>query len=654
MMRLFWIPLLMACTDDKAAPCADGFGRNSAGQCVAVDMEPPDDEPVDSGSPTINSAPTAPGLKIQPLYPREGAADLHCLISLESMDVDGDVVNYQFGWSSSDGDIVDGNTVPAHQLIEGQQWTCQVIPDDGTDAGPEAEVSTDIGVPVISWNEKNRSLSESDYLFTGEGGNDAAGGYVARGGDVDGDGRGDFLIGAYWNDEGGRNAGKAYLVLGKSLGATRHIPLSEADWHFVGEEGIRTDDTEPPCVEGDHGANDDPEKCGGDWAAHSVNSAGDIDGDGLDDLLVCGYRSDDPYYDAGKVYVVYAASLGSDGGTLDLAHSDVHILGEAELDRMGHSVTSAGDVDGDGRADIMMGAYGNDDGGIHAGKGYVILADSLDGAERFGVGAADYTFIGEAAGDEASYITAPGGDMDGDGLGDFVMASLRNKQGGEGFAPSGENGAGKVYVVMAAELPPRGAVIDLADIERSWLGEEGGDGVGYGTHGLGDVDGDGLGDFMSGAFGSDDGGTNSGKSYVVTSSSMVTPGTRDFADADYSFVGEGEELWSGFGASPAGDVDADGVPDILVGAFRYGEPSTGLTETGKTYLVRLGQLEGPGTYSLADAHASWVGEESQDVAGYKVAPAGDVNADGLDDILIAGWQGDLEHGAGKAWLLLNP
>ena len=234
------------------------------------------------------------------------------------------------------------------------------------------------------------------------------------------------------------------------------------------------------------------------------------------------------------------------------------------------------------------------------------------------------------------------------------MASLRNKDGGEGLAPSGENGAGKVYVVMAGELPPRGSLMDMEDIERSWIGEEGGDGVGYGTHGLGDVDGDGLGDFLTGAFGNDDGGNNAGKVYVISSASMAAPGAYDFEAADYAFLGESEDSWAGFGTSPAGDVDADGVPDILVGAFRYSQPSAGLFENGKAYLVRMGELDGPGTYSLDSSHASWVGEESQDVAGYKVGAAGDVNADGLDDILVTGWQGDLPYGAGKVWLLLNP
>ena len=150
------------------------------------------------------------------------------------------------------------------------------------------------------------------------------------------------------------------------------------------------------------------------------------------------------------------------------------------------------------------------------------------------------------------------------------------------------------------------------------------------------------------------GGTNSGKSYVATAQDMRTEGTRSAADASYGFTGEGTEEWAGFSSGPAGDVDLDGHADIMVGAFRFAKPSEMKIDAGKAYLFRMGLLSGPGTYSLGDAHASWIGEFEGDEAGYKASSPGDMNGDGLSDIIVSGWQLNIPSGAGKVWVLLNP
>ena len=102
------------------------------------------------------------------------------------------------------------------------------------------------------------------------------------------------------------------------------------------------------------------------------------------------------------------------------------------------------------------------------------------------------------------------------------------------------------------------------------------------------------------------------------------------------------------------DVDLDGRADIMVGAFRYAKPSEMKIDAGKAYLFRMGLLDGTGTYSLGDAHASWVGEFEGDEAGYKATSPGDINGDGLSDIIVSGWQLNIPSGGGKVWVLLNP
>ena len=138
------------------------------------------------------------------------------------------------------------------------------------------------------------------------------------------------------------DAGKSYLFLGSSLGSISEIDLSLADYSFIGE-------------------NDN------DLSGYSISSAGDIDGDGLDDILIGAYRNDAGGSNAGKSYLFLGSSLGSIS-EIDLSLADYSFIGENVDDRSGYSISSAGDVDGDGLDDILIGAVGNDDGGSNAGK----------------------------------------------------------------------------------------------------------------------------------------------------------------------------------------------------------------------------------------------------------------------------------------------
>ena len=113
------------------------------------------------------------------------------------------------------------------------------------------------------------------------------------------------------------------------------------------------------------------------YAGDSVSSAGDVDGDGLDDLLVGAPYNDDGGNAAGKAYLFLGKSL-SGTSSLSLADADYTFTGENEGDYAAYSVASAGDVDGDGKADLLVGVAGNDDRGDGAGKAYLILGGALD------------------------------------------------------------------------------------------------------------------------------------------------------------------------------------------------------------------------------------------------------------------------------------
>ena len=175
-MRLGLCVFFGACGTVDKVPCRDGYEADHAGHCVLID-EAGEPSPEDSGQTVIdNQSPSAPGLAIFPDFPRAQASDLSCKVIAPSVDLDGDDVTYTYRWQSNDGDSVVGETVERSRLFEGQTWTCLVTPFDGVESGPDGDSSVVIGAPPAPWSGSEVSLSTSDYLFTGEAGNDGAGG----------------------------------------------------------------------------------------------------------------------------------------------------------------------------------------------------------------------------------------------------------------------------------------------------------------------------------------------------------------------------------------------------------------------------------------------------------------------------------------------
>ena len=110
-----------------------------------------------------------------------------------------------------------------------------------------------------------------------------------------------------------------------------------------------------------------------DEAGASVSGAGDVDGDGFDDLLVSASNEDSGGPGAGAAYLV----LGPITGDLDLSEADAKLLGEIDNDNAGYAVSGAGDVDGDGLDDLLIGTPENDAGGTQAGAAYLWLGRSF-------------------------------------------------------------------------------------------------------------------------------------------------------------------------------------------------------------------------------------------------------------------------------------
>ena len=233
-----------------------------------------------------------------------------------------------------------------------------------------------------------------------------------------------------------------------------------------------------------------------DSVGYSVASAGDVNLDGYDDLIVGAEGDDDGGDRAGAAYLI----LGPVTGDVDLSMADAKFIGEDAGDSAGLVVASACDVNGDGYDDLIVAASGDDDGGDAAGAAYLILGPVAGDVD---LSAADAKFIGEDENDSAGRSVASAGDVNGDGYDDLIVGASGDADGG--------NYAGAAYLILG----PVAGDVDLSLANAKVIGEDEGDNAGFSVAPAGDVNGDGHADLIVGASGDDDGGTEAGAAYLI-------------------------------------------------------------------------------------------------------------------------------------------
>ena len=472
------------------------------------------------------------------------------------------------------------------------------------------------------------ALSASDgFIIQGDTAGDLAGPAVSTAGDVNGDGIDDLIVGAQFGDDGGTDAGEAYVILGGSVsgfGEVVDLTGLAKPFGFV--------------IQGD---------AAGDHVGYSVSSAGDVNGDGIDDLIVGARYGDDGGIDAGEAYVIYGKA-GFTRGIIDLtglAASDGFIIqGDAAGAGAGWSVSAAGDVNGDGTADLIVGVPGGDGGGQDSGQAYVIYGQS--GSSRglvdlAGLNSSDgFIIIGDSFDDRAGWSVSSAGDVNGDGIDDVIF--------GAKYGDDGESDAGEAYVIYGVTGGPSGYV-DLTSLSPLVgfiiQGDSRFDQAGYSVSSAGDVNGDGFDDLIVGARFNDFGGLDAGAAYVVYGMAGHARSTVDLtglATSDgFIIQGDASYDWAGQSVSSAGDVNGDGIDDVIVGALRG---DNGGFDAGEAYVIYGKAGSTRGTVDLTGLATSdgfvIQGDASGDFAGVGVSSAGDVNGDGIDDLIVGADQND--------------
>lgn len=340
----------------------------------------------------------------------------------------------------------------------------------------------------------------------------------------------------------------------------------------------------------------------------SSSSAGDVNGDGYDDVIAGAPNNDAGGNNSGRAYIYF-------GGPVVNSSVDLILTGAAANDNFGISVSGAGDVNGDGYADVIVGAHLNDAGGNNAGRAYIYFGGPIMN------NVADIILTGPGADNFFGYSVNDAGDVNGDGFADVIVGAYMNNTNGVG--------TGRAFIYYGGSI-----MNNVADVTMT--GTASGDNFGVSVSTAGDINGDGFADVIIGAILNDGPATDAGRAYVFLGGSSMDN------LPDLIFNGSASADYFGYSVSGGGDINNDGYSDVLVGA-PFNDASA--ADAGSVYVY----YGGPVLNNTADIILS--GFLGNDNFGTSVSIAGDVNADGYSDIIVGSTGSDAGgNNSGRAYL----
>jgi hypothetical protein len=396
---------------------------------------------------------------------------------------------------------------------------------NGYDAGATYLI---LGKAQANW-AKSVSLSQADARFLGDSNYSALGYHVDGGGDVNGDGLSDIILGAPAGNEDGKDRpGSAYIIFGRTTAnwGFQFVPENSADASYEGEVDY-------------------------DQYGKSVAIVGDVNNDGYDDILVGAPFSDGYATNGGKAYLVLGKANGWVTHGKIAQYADASFRSSIEADEAGYMVSGAGDVNGDGCDDFLIGAPGK-------GNAYLVFGRiRASWGLNFNLSSADVIFSRPIRTDNSGWIVASAGDVNHDGFSDILITAPYNNENG--------TSSGKTYLVLG-HSGTWTQKYDISLTDASFLGEAASDNSGWSASGIGDINADGFDDFMIGAWYNDQAGQDAGKAYIIYGKSSGWQRNVNLATVSDFILGENPINYMGFSVSAAGDVNQDGVSDFIVSA----------------------------------------------------------------------------------------